>query len=71
MISGHRQSIGPPIYECSYCYKVFNHKNNFRKHERIHTGEKPYQCPHCDYKARLKEHLKGHLFRKHLVNQYQ
>ena len=28
---------------------------------RTHTGEKPFACPHCDYRAGLKQSLDNHM----------
>lgn len=34
-------------YTCDVCSKDFHDKNDFTRHKRTHTKEKPYQCPVC------------------------
>lgn len=50
---------------CYHCGKVFQFSNDLRKHIRTHTGEKPYKCPYCTYRATQKVHLRGHILRRH------
>ena len=37
------------IYQCSFsfCNKIFTHRSTLVKHQRIHKGERPYQCRVC------------------------
>ncbi|XP_026678244.1 zinc finger protein 64 homolog, isoforms 3 and 4-like [Diaphorina citri] len=49
-------------YACSYhSYK----KTEMMRHIRIHTGEKPFQCPHCDHKSSRKSSVQLHIQLKH------
>ena len=49
-------------FYCSFCSYVTNHKWDFEKHWRIHTGEKPYQCDVCSYCASDPSSLRRHKF---------
>ncbi|CAB3993878.1 zinc finger 664-like, partial [Paramuricea clavata] len=34
-------------YSCSFCKKSFKWRSHWKSHERIHTGERPFQCEIC------------------------
>ena len=47
-------------YSCRICYKSFSNKQNARRHEIIHTGQKPWQCDSCERGFTQKVHLIRH-----------
>ena len=47
--SAKRSSVSGGRFVCKFdgCDKSYASKNYLVEHERVHTGEKPFQCPNC------------------------
>lgn len=46
---------------CTYCGKLFKQKIDLHRHERKHTGERPFPCPVCPYRATVNCALQRHM----------
>ena len=45
---------------CQFCEKEFKTMFNLKRHERVHTNEKPFLCKHCGKSFRENKHMKLH-----------
>ncbi|XP_019639574.1 PREDICTED: zinc finger protein 808-like [Branchiostoma belcheri] len=63
-----RHNLG---YKCPDCGHTFRTVSLLRLHvRRKHTGERPFQCPHCSYAALVSSHLERHILRHTGVRPY-
>lgn len=51
--------------DCPFCQRSFNKTSNLKRHILTHTGEKPYACPKCPYRAAQKVQVVQHIRTKH------
>ncbi|XP_064612166.1 uncharacterized protein LOC135476165 [Liolophura sinensis] len=49
------------LYECTVCGKKFTRKAHLKRHLRTHEVEKPFKCPHCEYRGCEKSDVAKHL----------
>ncbi|XP_050395157.1 zinc finger protein 236 [Patella vulgata] len=54
-------------HRCKHCNKHFQKPSQLQRHERIHTGERPYKCTDCDKSFNQKGALQIHMT-KHTGN---
>lgn len=55
---------------CRYCGRSFSQKASMERHQRQHTGERPYQCTLCSSSYTRKENLQTHMSRMHGTQQH-
>ena len=67
MLTRHRTHKHEALFrfECSKCLKRLASNKLLKLHMTQHTGEKPYSCEFCDYKAITQSVVNQHKMRMH------
>jgi KRAB domain-containing zinc finger protein len=52
-------------HSCHSCGKRFKLKHHLTAHQLVHTGQKPFACPHCRQLFRQQAHLLKHVRDRH------
>ena len=50
---------------CPYCGCTYTQKASMERHQRQHTGERPFKCQLCPHSYTRKENLQTHMIRFH------
>lgn len=49
------------LFQCQVCLKMFTRKAHLKRHLRIHNPDKPFKCPHCEYRGCERSDINKHL----------
>ncbi|XP_063629090.1 zinc finger protein 37-like isoform X1 [Cydia splendana] len=58
----------PKTKKCNICGRLFLSNRILRYHTYTHTGERPYQCPHCETAFSQPHCLRIHLMKQHNID---
>lgn len=54
--------------KCDFCGRVFKKRCDLKRHERMHTGVKPFSCSVCSKKFSRKDNFLTHIRMKHYIS---
>lgn len=59
--SSGQKRVLPRTFVCRTCNKAFTRSHHLRRHELIHSGQKPFKCTICGRAFNRSDHLNLHL----------
>lgn len=57
-------------FKCQFCSYTAEYQSSMARHERRHTGERPFACTRCSQTFKQKSHLDKHV-QKHVQAELQ
>ena len=60
MIHAGEKPFSCKSFSCEFCDKRFRQLSNKKRHELLHTGEKPHICQFCNVKFTVQSNMKVH-----------
>jgi len=49
-------------FKCEFCDKRFPERNSLKRHQLIHSGERPFKCDYCEQSFNDRSILRRHVF---------
>ncbi|GIY69748.1 hypothetical protein CDAR_220191 [Caerostris darwini] len=53
--------FSPKVFGCLRCSYTTSRMDNLRRHELVHTGDRPFKCIFCSRSFTQRTHLKKHI----------
>lgn len=66
----HRRTHKEGEHHCPDCNRKFKTKYHLIRHSVIHSGEKPFACPHCPYTCNVKGNINKHMKTVHKLSNF-
>ncbi|XP_072049354.1 uncharacterized protein [Amphiura filiformis] len=66
LIKRSKKQSPEAVNECQTCSKIFSSSKELKRHQVVHTVERPFKCEKCDMTFKAKRALTRHFRRVHL-----